>query len=80
MYKTAVTMKIYPHHKSIIENIRKEIISDDYILAILVEGSIEHEYARENSDADIVFVLTDKEYDRRKSEDILFYFNRDLCT
>lgn len=75
-----MAMKLYPHHESTIENIRKEFISDDNVLAILVGGSIAHGYARKNSDVDIVFILTDKEYDRRKSDDNLLYFNRELCT
>ncbi|MBP8083858.1 MAG: nucleotidyltransferase domain-containing protein [Spirochaetes bacterium] len=54
-------MKLYPHHESTIENIRKEFISDEKVLAILVGGSIAHGHARDNSDVDIVFVLTDKE-------------------
>jgi len=73
-------MSLFPHHKQTVQNIKHEFINDRSIIAILLGGSLAHGYAKENSDVDIIFVLTDEEYDRRKKADALLYFNRELCT
>jgi predicted nucleotidyltransferase len=70
----------YEHHLATIQNVYAQFIPQDQVLAVFLGGSIAHGYARPDSDVDLLIVLTDEEYNRRKASGELLYYNPDLCT
>lgn len=71
--------KSFKHHEETIAKIKSEFSKDSKVLAVLLGGSIAHGYATETSDVDILIVVTEEEYQERKAENKLLYFNKDFC-
>ncbi|MBD0384880.1 hypothetical protein [Paenibacillus sedimenti] len=67
------------HHKKSIDNLVRFLREDSNFLAIIIAGSIAKGIARDDSDIDTYLVVTDSEFNRRKTENNLFYFNGDVC-
>lgn len=68
------------HHQSAINNLIEFLKNKDEFLAIIVAGSIAKGIAKESSDVDVYLVVTDDEFNLRKQENQLFFFNKDLCS
>lgn len=54
---------------------------DPTVLALIFGGSVQHELARPDSDIDIMIIVTQEEYARRKEAMQLYYYNAsdDIC-
>lgn len=68
------------HHKESIEIFLDIYKKDPAILAILLGGSIAHGFAKPNSDVDVVLVVEENEYLKRKQEKKLAFSLWDICT
>lgn len=58
-------MNLYPHHWQTVERLKEQFINDDRYLALIIGGSLTKGQGREDSDVDIVQVVTDEEYAKR---------------
>lgn len=68
---------MYNHHKMAIETITNKLKSRDEILGIIVGGSVAHGFANENSDIDLMLVLSDKDYEDAIRSGNINYFERE---
>jgi len=57
----------YHHHRKAMVAIRDEFFTDENILAVLLGGSLAHGYERPDSDIDLILIVSDAEYSRRRS-------------
>jgi len=70
----------FEHHKESVEKVIEYFYDKENIIALILGGSIAHGFASEKSDIDIMIVIDDTEYNRRKKNDDLLFLNVDLCT
>ncbi len=70
---------MYKHHITAIETITNKLKVRDEILGVIIGGSIAHGYANENSDVDIMIVLSEEDYKKALKENTVFYFERESC-
>ncbi|MHA1492123.1 MAG: nucleotidyltransferase domain-containing protein [Promethearchaeota archaeon] len=68
-----------PHHKQAIEKLTESLKKDEKCLAIIITGSVAKGVERDDSDIDIVLVVTDKEFERRKRRNRFIYFDDNVC-
>lgn len=68
------------HHKDSIEIFLNKYTKDETILALLLAGSIAHGFAKPESDIDIIIIVDEKEYQKRKKEKKLAFSLWDICT
>lgn len=71
---------MFPHHAATLANVERIFADDPEVIALLVGGSIAHGYARENSDVDIMIVISSAAYARRQAADQLLYLDFEHCT
>jgi hypothetical protein len=67
------------HHQSAVNNLINYLRNKDEFLAIIMAGSIAKGTAKESSDIDVYLVVTDDEFNLRKQENNLFFYNEELC-
>jgi len=53
---------MYPHHRTAIETVTSKLKDREEILAVLVGGSVAHGFAQEDSDIDLMLVVSDEKY------------------
>ena len=68
-----------PHHKNAIENLTKGLKVDDRYLAVIITGSVAKGEERDDSDIDIVLVVTDEEYEKGKRKNRLIFHDTQYC-
>jgi predicted nucleotidyltransferase len=73
-------MTIWPHHTDTIQRVSDHFEADPGVRALLLTGSLAHGFATGSSDVDIVVVLDDDEWERRRDATSLTYLNHDLAT
>lgn len=71
---------MFDHHTKTIENVKRYFASQGNILAVLLGGSIAHNFATEQSDVDIMIVVSEEEFESREKSNDLLFFNRELST
>lgn len=68
------------HHREAIERFLERYRHDESFRAVLLGGSIAHGFAKPDSDIDLLIVVDEAEYERRKSENRLAFSLWDICT
>lgn len=68
------------HHEEAIETFIARYEDDPAILAILLGGSLAHGFAKPESDVDIMLIVEESEYQRRKADNKLAFSLWDICT
>lgn len=68
------------HHADTIRNLINALEPDETVRALLLGGSIAHGFARPDSDVDVSIVVGATDYEARRHEHRLHYFNREPCT
>ncbi|MFE5318220.1 nucleotidyltransferase domain-containing protein [Paenibacillus sp. NPDC056579] len=53
---------MYPHHQTAIEMVTNKLKVKEEILAVIVGGSVAHGFAKEDSDIDLMLVVSDERY------------------
>ncbi|WP_315793416.1 nucleotidyltransferase domain-containing protein [Paenibacillus sp. BIC5C1] len=53
---------MYPHHQTAIQTITDKLKVKEEILAVIVGGSVAHGFAKEDSDIDLMLVVSDEHY------------------
>lgn len=71
---------MYLHHEETIRRFVDCHSQDQELLAIILGGSIAHGYATERSDVDLMFVVSQENYNRRVASGSLTYWERESCT
>lgn len=71
---------MFKHHEETISNITKKLRKKDDILAVIVCGSIAHGFETELSDVDIMIVISDENYKKRKESGDIHYYEKESCT
>ena len=71
-------MNLYPHHWQTVERLKQHFIDDPRYLALIIGGSLVKGYGREDSDVDIVQVVTDEEFAKREPIQDLHYLTWDF--
>ena len=69
-----------PHHQQTIANAERIFAADPTVIALLIGGSIAHGCARENSDVDIMIVVSPADYAARRATDQTLYLDFANCT
>lgn len=67
------------HHKEAIDNLIEGLKDNPHYLALLIVGSIAKGMEREDSDIDIILVVTNEEYEKRKKRNRYIYFETRFC-
>ncbi|MEX1030669.1 MAG: nucleotidyltransferase domain-containing protein [Paenibacillaceae bacterium] len=68
------------HHQDAIRNITVKLEKDPDILALLIGGSIAHGFQKENSDVDIMMIVSNDYYAKRSEEGRITYYETESCT
>src|SRR4051812_17877591 len=71
--------KMYKQHQETIKNITERFQKMDDVLGLLISGSIAHGFAREDSDVDIMIVVSDEDYNSRLKTGNMHYFDKLDC-
>ncbi len=71
---------VYPHHTESIQKVIEYFQQDPEVQALLLGGSIAHGFAGATSDVDVMFLISDTDYEKRLSTGQLTLFSRELCT
>ncbi|WP_158855563.1 nucleotidyltransferase domain-containing protein [Halorhabdus sp. CUG00001] len=67
------------YHRDALETAVDVAESDEDILACILTGSLARGWERSDSDVDVIFVVTDEDYDRRRADWDLHYHHDDPC-
>ncbi|HEY8391968.1 MAG TPA: nucleotidyltransferase domain-containing protein [Capillibacterium sp.] len=67
------------HHQAAIDQFIERYQNDPALLAILLGGSLAHGFAGPNADIDLILVVEEAEYQKRKNEGKLAFSIRDFC-
>ena len=70
---------MFKNHKKTIAELKDKIIWNQEIKAALVCGSVAHGFERENSDLDVMFIISKEDYIKRKKRGELTYFDQELA-
>ena len=65
---------IYPHQQKAREYIAEKFRQEEQVVALLFVGSIQHKFHDENSDIDMIIVLTNEAYAKRIAENHVHYY------
>jgi hypothetical protein len=70
------------HHHDSIERFLARYGADEAVVAVLLAGSLAHGYARPDSDIDVLLVVSEEEFQRRKASAELAFsvWDRSICT
>lgn len=71
---------MYKHHQETIDNVIRKMQQDESVLALIIAGSIVHGFAAEDSDVDIMIVVSHEEYLQRFKEGKLVYYDKESST
>ena len=67
------------HHRKAIDKFVDLYKTDPTISAILLGGSVAHGFATAASDLDVMLIVADSEYQRRKDQNKLAFSLWDIC-
>lgn len=68
-----------PHHETAIQKLADHFSKEEGYLAVIVGGSIAKGVESEYADIDVLLVVTDELYEKRKDGNGLLYFSTDFC-
>jgi hypothetical protein len=67
------------HHEKAVRKLVEHFAADETCLGVIVGGSVAKGLAKDDSDIDVVLVVTDELYRQKSAENMLLYFNVDFC-
>jgi hypothetical protein len=71
---------MHTHHEASLQRVIEYFQNDAEVEALLLGGSLAHDFAEPASDVDVMMVVSDQAYDHRRREGRLQFFNQELCT
>ena len=72
-------MRLYKHHAESIPKVVEHFQAKPDVLALLLGGSLAHGRARPESDVDVLILVTEPAYEKRRRTGQPQFFNRGLC-
>jgi hypothetical protein len=70
---------MFKNHKAAIKNISEKFIKNEEVSALLIGGSIAHGFEEENSDVDIMIIVSEEDYARKGKNRALHYYETESC-
>jgi hypothetical protein len=70
---------MYPHHQAAIDAITNKLKARPDVLGVIIGGSVAHGFAGEQSDIDIMIVLSEEDYKKAWTDHNLGYFENESC-
>jgi len=70
---------MYPHHSQAIQNVTAHFEQDQRVDGLLLCGSIAHGFENEDSDVDILIILSEDEYQKQLQTGYYTYNNKDMA-
>ena len=67
------------HHEQAIKKLKEKLKNDETILALIITRSIAKGMERDDSDVDVILLVTDEEYEKRKKRNKFLYFEEESC-
>lgn len=74
------TAEMYPHHDSTVRRTAEHFERAPGVLGLILGGSIAHGFCSEDSDVDVMIVVSDEEHAERLRRGDTCFFSRELCT
>lgn len=71
---------MYAHHRATVDRVRETFRDDPEVLAVLLGGSIAHGFASDTSDVDIMIVISEEDYAKRRGAGRMLYWSDTLST
>lgn len=71
---------MHPHHAETLARVVDHFQQDPEVQGLILGGSLAHGYARAVSDVDVMIVVSDADYERRRATGRLQYYTRELAT
>ena len=68
------------HHALSIQKVVDHFLPDPAVQALILGGSLAHGFAGPDSDIDVLIVVGDADYERRRQAGETQFFSRELCT
>jgi predicted nucleotidyltransferase len=68
-----------PHHERAIEKLVENIRANERYLALIIGGSVAKGMEREDSDIDVILIVTDEEFEKRKKRNRYLYYETQFC-
>ncbi|THF80356.1 nucleotidyltransferase domain-containing protein [Cohnella fermenti] len=70
---------MHDNHRRALDALAAQLQRAPDMLGLITAGSVAQGRARESSDVDVFLLVTDEAYERRKRNNDLTYFNREVC-
>ncbi len=70
---------MFANHETAIKNISEKFKKKDEVLALLIGGSIAHGFEQEDSDVDIMIIITEEEYAKKEKTGAIHYYETESC-
>jgi hypothetical protein len=67
------------HHRQACDRLVAEFEGNPSFRAVILGGSVARDWARDDSDIDLILIATDDEYARRRDADDIHYLNIEAC-
>lgn len=71
---------MHPHHETSLQRVIEHFQKEAEIEALLLGGSLAHGFAEPTSDVDVMMIISEQAYDRRRREGRIQFFDQHLCT
>lgn len=68
-----------PHHRATIEGVLARFAEETKVRALIIGGSVAKSEARDDSDVDVILVVSEEEFARREKSGELAFVDRDLA-
>ena len=70
---------MYSHHEESITRTTDHFANDPEVLALILGGSIAHGFAGPSSDIDVMMLLSDADYEKRRANGEVMFYDASLC-
>ena len=68
-----------PHHKRAIQKLIESIKQNERFIALIIAGSVAKGMEKDDSDIDVILVVTDEEFEKRKRRNRYLYYETQFC-
>ena len=71
---------MHAHHQATLQRVTDYFQAQPHVLALILGGSIAHGFAQENSDVDVMIVVSDEEHRQRLANNNIQFVSTELAT
>jgi predicted nucleotidyltransferase len=77
---TDAPLRMQAHHAATLARVVEHFQQDPEVLGLILSGSLAHGFARQRSDVDVLIVVAEADYERRRASGHLQYYTKELAT